>query len=210
VDDHDGQVEQFRRDAAKCAGIAGLFVEELIDEDVDEFTRRRLEPRIAVLTGLFWSACVLVVDELFEDLKNMHSPGFDPEETMALYGLPDGFRGQYNGRFLHQFIIATGVVTTRIATTWAYPATIGEALGTVLVLDPVGVLIDTYELDVDPHWRENLEGILFEDDDHELLYSDDDTIENAILSGGAVNLDFNSWFVPFRDPPETAPFAVAE
>jgi hypothetical protein len=140
----------------------------------------------------------------------MHSGDFDPEETMALYGLPDRFRGQYNGRFLHQFIIATGVVTTRVATAWSYPATVAEALATVLLLDKVGVLVDTYELDMEPHWRENLEGILFEDDDHELLYFDDETLENAILTGGAVNLDFDAWFVPFRDPPETAPFAVAE
>jgi len=209
VDKHGAKIEQFRRDASKCAGIVELLAERLIDDGTDEFTHR-VEPQAALLTGLFWSAGVLVVDELFEDLQDMHSTDYDPEETMALHGLPDRFRDRYDGRFVHQFIIATGVVTMRVATTWAYPATTAEALGTVLLLDRVAVLIDTYEVEMEPDWRENLEGILFEDDDHDLLYSDDNAVETAVLFGGAVNLDFESWFVPFREPPETAPFAVAE
>ncbi len=203
--------EDFRADSVKCAGIVGLFSEMLLDEDVDAFTRRRLEPHVQLLVGLFWSAGEILVDELFEDLTAMNTGDFDAEETMALHGLPEQFQSRYDGRFLHQFLVATVVVTTRVATSWEYPATIAEALAVKLLLDRVEVLIDTYELEVDEGWRDDVEGILFEDDDHELLYwAPEELTAHPRMLEDSVDLDFASWFVPFRTPPRTAPFAVSD
>lgn len=203
--------EDFRADAVKCAGIIGLFSEMLLDEDVDAFTRRRLEPHVRLLVGLFWTAGEILVDELFEDLTAYNTGDFDADETMALHGLPEQFQDRYDGRFLHQFLVATVVVTTRVVTSWEYPATIAEALAVKLLLDRVEVLIDTYELEVDEGWRDDVEGILFEDDDHELLYWDTEELDaHPRMLDGSVNLDYGSWFVPFRTPPRTAPYAVTE
>lgn len=183
----------------------------LLDEDVDAFTRRRLEQHVHLLVGLFWTAGEILVDELFEDLTAMNTGDFDAEETMALHGLPEQFQDRYDGRFLHQFLVATVVVTTRVATSWEYPATIAEALAVKLLLDRVEVLIDTYELEVDEEWRNDVEGILFEDDDHELLYWEvEDLDAHPRTLEGSANLDYGSWFVPFRTPPRTAPFAVTD
>ena len=203
--------EDFRTDSVKCAGIIGLFSEMLLDEDIDAFTRRRLEPHVQLLVGLFWTAGEILVDELFEDLTAYNTGDFDAGETMALHGLPEQFQDRYDGRFLHQFLVATVVVTTRVATSWEYPSTIAEALAVKLLLDRVEVLIDTYELEVDEGWRDDVEGILFEDDDHELLYWDPEELDaHPRMLDGSVNLDYGSWFIPFRTPPRTAPYAVTE
>jgi hypothetical protein len=211
VDGESLRADDFRADAAKCAGLVPVFWELLLDDEMDAFTRRRLEPKVQLLTGLFWSAGEILVDELFEDLTAMNAGTFDAKETMALHGLPEQFEDRFDGRFLHQFLVATVVVTTRVATAWEYPATVAEALAVKLLLDRVEVLIDTYELDLDEGWRENVEGILFEDEDHELLYWDPSELQaHPRMMDGAVNLDYGSWFLPFNTPPRTAPYSVTE
>lgn len=208
-EDVDRETE-FRADAIKSAGLLALLVESA-DEEADVFSQRRERHRAELLAGLFWTASVIVVDELFQDLHAMSEPGFDPAETFAVNGLPEQFMDRYDGRFLQQFIAAAVVVTTRVATSWASPATTAEALATVLLLGRVEVLVDTYEIDAGPGWREELEGALFEDEDHDTLYWEPDILAtHPALLDGAVNLNFEDWFTPFLNPPGTAAFAVKD
>lgn len=206
-------------DAAKAAGLAALLNEELVDEELldeeDAVSLRRVRKQILLWQGLLWRASRLLVAELFSDLSEIETAPDDVEwywrDSMALRGLPARFADQYDADFVRRFIASTVVVTARFATTWLAPATVAEELAITLLLNRAESLVKQHGIRTDADWRDNLESVFFEDDDHQLLYDNPEELTNQILwDASSVPMGFEHWFTPFRDPPETAPYAVSD
>lgn len=208
--EHDRDLEetiaQFRRDAPRMAGIYDLIHRDFAPEPpVDDFTVRRVRQQVDTLLGAMWHGCIVLIDEFFEDLDLLNDENHDPDFLWIRGGLPTQFAHLYGIRFMRRFLLTTTAVTSRLATEWTVPGNVAEELGLRLVLDKMEIAEDTYGLDLPDGWRSDLEDLLYEDLDHDFLYSD---VPPAAIADqiGMYSLDFTDWFVPFGDASAKIPY----
>ncbi|WP_146071684.1 MULTISPECIES: hypothetical protein [unclassified Cryobacterium] len=68
---------------------------------------------------------------------------------------------------------------------------------------------EAYEVELGESWRSRLEGLLFEDLDHEFLFDESlDGIEDDPELGppGMCPMSFENWFIPFDVAYPTSPY----
>ena len=153
-------------------------------------------------------ACDVLIDEVFEDLKNMQDPK-DLVDTALGDCLPERYLYRYTPLFLKQFVVCIITVTWKLAqpehmplsslaeelAAWALVRKaqtlieMGEEEGGQTIDDPFEKFIDTY----------------FEDLDFEYLFDDAyDGIEKEVELVqvlGMASLSLQDWFKPFSDEP---------
>jgi hypothetical protein len=156
--------------------------------------------------GALIFATTMVIDELFQDIQVLaedHGTVADSDGFfLALDELPERFAHHYNGRFAHQFLVATVRITGRLSDDeWAPPASVAEALALHLVVERARNLLVEHEvLDEDDarHLYSGFEEAAFDDVDHEWLYQHDlDGFEDDpdfAAQFGPTDMRVGSWF----------------
>lgn len=208
---------EFERDLAEGAGsITGLdWVIDDMDDDDPEMTleeRQQYLREWVLVKGLLWHASNTIIDGLFDDIALL---GEDPDasawqDTLYIGSLPPRYSHRYNPLFARMFLVSMVDVTAAIAGGWDEPPTVAHELATHLLLTEVKTVQETLEVELECGLLEHLEDVLFGDRDFDLLYSRrldgiEDDNEPQI---GFVNLDFDSWFVPFAGGRTPAPYAT--
>jgi len=148
-------------------------------------------------------ASVLAVDAVFADLETLEQARPAPAAGLdcdALKLLPERYADRYDVLFTRRFVLVLAEVTKRFATGFAELNSVAEELAVSMVLSFTEAVVDAQQLHVSDGWRADLEQVLFEDLDFEFLYGSDDVLQAAVTELGAVNLDFDAWFTPFRHP----------
>lgn len=146
---------------------------------------------LALTKGMLWHACLITVDELFEDLTN-HPDGVKPDEwaeCLALSGLPPGCRGQLNGVIVRRFLTTVVEVVHCLTTAWRPPSTIAHALALRLLLDKTDHLAGIFDVELPARWQADLEDVLGGRFDTDALYAP------------GAELPLAAWFTP-RNPHE--------
>lgn len=157
----------------------------------------------AALRRALRDASVIAVDAVFTDLETLEqarpvtAAGL---ELNALGLLPDRYVDRYDVLFARRFVLIIAEVSMRFVTGYTQPNSVAEELALSVVLCFIEAVIDTDQVQISDGWRADLEQVLFEDLDFEFLYGSDDVLRAAVTELGAVNLDFDAWFTPFRQP----------
>jgi hypothetical protein len=163
--------------------------------------------------GALIFATTMVIDELFQDIKTLSADNGTVADSdgvfLVLEDLPPRFAHHYNGRFAHQFLVATVMVTGRLsAEEWASPASVGETLALHLVVGRARDLLEQHDvLDGQAlrHLYNEFEEAAFDDLDHEWLYQaeldgfEDDADFKAQL--GPTDMRVGSWFRQIANVP---------
>jgi hypothetical protein len=133
-----------------------------------------------LVAGALAEAVVIMIDELFEDVKVLEeddTTADEHEELMVLDELPSAFSDQYSAWFAKRFLIATVIVGQRLTETeWTTPECPAEALALhVLKGRAQDELVSTGLLDEDVLKRAfaAFDEHAFEDVEHEALYAED-------------------------------------
>ncbi|MET4143761.1 hypothetical protein [Arthrobacter sp. UYCo732] len=181
-------------------------------EDLDELARLSTAERelhlhqAKLLAGVLWTASVIMVDKLFEDLQAVSEletiTERDIDQTWILANLPARFAHRYGPMFVRMFIVVTADVTATLAREWRSPDCVAGELAVRCLLDEAEVLVEAYDLDVPTHWRSDLEDALVEDFDYDMLYDrslDGFEDDQAFLGQFRITpIRFEQWFQPFN------------
>ena len=203
------------RDLASVAGnIFGL--DEMIDDQDDDEEqspdeREQRNREWVLVKGLLWHASNTIIDGLFDDIARLGvEPAADAwRDTLYIGSLPPRFGHRYNPLFARMFLVAMVDVTAALAGEWDEPPTVAHELATHLLLTEARSWLQSSELELKCGLLEHLEDALFGDRDFDLLYMRRlDGIEDDELQAGFVNLDFDSWFIPFASGRTPAPYAT--
>ncbi|MCU7730713.1 hypothetical protein ODJ79_43950 [Actinoplanes sp. KI2] len=202
VIDHAGQLRAF-----------DLLVFDAGDGDQDT-------PKLAAGALIF--ASTIMIDELFQDIGTLAADHGTVAGSDALFmvldELPQRFAHHYNGRFARQFLVATVMVTGRLAGEgWTPPSCVGEALALHLLVEKARALLEDYQLldgDVLDRLYDGFDDAAYDDLDHEWLYQDDlDGFEDdAAFTAqfGPSDMHIEAWF---QHIPNTAghihPFSIS-
>jgi hypothetical protein len=169
----------------------------------------------ALLKGLLWRTCIIVVDELFADIVTLRSEAPVTAEvidsTWQLSRLPQRFAPRYGTLFAQEFLVAVADVGHKLTTGWEPPATIAEELALHLILDQVGSSAELFAIELADGWRADLEADLYQDTDSDYLFDDRyDGFENDPNFGppGIAPMTFDAWFVPFNSDYLASPYAT--
>ena len=160
-----------------------------------------------LLAGALWEACVVLIDQLFEDLASLRKLSTIDREDIAnsfvLSWLPPRQAQKYDVGFVQRFLLVAADMTGALARGWSRPSCVAQELALRCLFDQVEVLEDSYDLDLADDWRGRLEEQLFEDMDSELLYQDAmDGFEDDIgltMQLGLAPMNVEDWFQPFTD-----------
>lgn len=152
--------------------------------------------------GLFVRASMVVIDELFGDIRALNaSSAVSIEDTLQLSKLPSHFRRQYTPLFAQKFLVAAASVSTTFMNGWEPLATRAEELALKLILDEVRALSELMNIKLESHWRATWEELLYEDFDFKWLY------EGRMAGLVGPTVEPAHWFQPFRDEYLPAPYA---
>ncbi|MEC5180860.1 hypothetical protein [Arthrobacter sp. CG_A4] len=136
--------------------------------------RRRSLSRARLLAGAIWHASVMLIDQIFQDIHTLHEKESitraDIDETWILSGLPPQYAEKYNGLFAQRFLVVAADMTVKLAAGWTSPSCVAQELAVRCLLDQIEITADTYDLDLDPHWRGILTDRILEDTDSDMLY----------------------------------------
>ena len=202
-------------DAEQCRALS---IEELSTENLAELgpdERAAAVRRATALAGCLVHASVILVDQLIEDVVELHDAGddevVDVAGTWVLSGLPERFAARYNQLFTQEFLVAVVDLTGRLTRGWEPLACVAQELGLRLLLDRVELVAEAADVALDDGWRRHLEELLFEDLDHEVLYDPAlDGIEDEAAGDqpGMASMAFDDWFIPFNDERTLPPYAL--
>ena len=177
--------------------------------------RRRSLSRARLLAGAIWHASVLLIDQLFQDIHTLYGKESitrgDIDETWILSGLPPKYAENYNGLFAQRFLAVAADMTMKLTSDWTSPSCVAQELAVQCLLDQIEITADTYDLDLDPHWRGTPTNRILEDTDSDLLYDrsldgfQHDEGLNQQLRLGPVALE--CWFEPFKEESQVSPYA---
>ncbi|UAJ81728.1 hypothetical protein IT072_20950 (plasmid) [Leifsonia sp. ZF2019] len=208
--------KELRRLGERCQGVARLLAEVHAEAasygELDELTRRRELKQFALLQGALWVAASQLVEELFEEQGRAVAAvaagrawGWEQEPVCG--GLPRRFAAHYTPHFVRQLVVAAGAVTARLTGEWAHPVSVLEEIALWLLIGQVQVVVDDNGIRLDPGWRDELGGLLFEDDDVQVLFDDPDDVGNQVLfqAAGEHYLPEN-WTMPFSGAANQAPY----
>ena len=186
-----------------------------VDEEETNPDARATQLRDASLvSGVMWHASITLVDKLFEDVGRVHAQPHGQwaeivEDTDVLARLPARFWRLITPGFANKFAAVAVDLTGRVSQGWTALACVAHELALKCLLDEMEVVADTYEVPLPAHWRDDLEQFLFEDLDHEFLYTQRyDGFEHDPDFGppGMVSMDFKDWFKPFNQDRRLSPF----
>lgn len=153
---------------------------------------------LELVKGVLWHACLVTVDELFEDLAT-HPEGVKPgqwADCLALSGLPPRCSDHLNGIFIRRFLTTMVEVVHCLTTGWRPPPTVAHALALRLLLDKTGELAEVFEIEPPGRWRAELEDVLDGGIDTDMLYAPGVELPQSLA--------FPAWFTP-RNPHEPLP-----
>lgn len=182
--------------------IPGLDLERLgYDESEADPDRRKRSLRAATaLAGAIAWSYESLVDELIGDIVVLRASG-SIDETWRVGDLPALYRHQCGALFAQRFLAVTIDLGTSMVCGFRSPTCVAQELGLRLLLDGVEVLAGSYPgLELADNWRARAEDSLFEDLDHETLYSpafDGISSDPSYAHLGMADLNLSSWFVPF-------------
>jgi hypothetical protein len=158
------------------------------------------------LAGCLVHAADVLTDELFQDVATLRDVDdqsrIDIEDTWVLSALPPRFRPRYDVLFAQKFLVAFADLTRRVSGGWEPPACVAQELGVRVWLDQVESMADAPGLSLEDGWRGALEMCMFDDSDHEYLYSsraDGFEDDPEFGPGGMAPMGFDDWFKPFND-----------
>jgi hypothetical protein len=122
---------------------------------------------------------------------------------LSLY-LPDRFANRYGPLFVKKFAVALVSVGMKMALGESISlSSTAEELAFYAILEAGKTDVESGEAgDCDEERLEDFAHLVYEDTDFKMLFSGQfDGIEDSALgrSMGVANLDFERWFVPFRD-----------
>jgi len=133
-----------------------------------------------LVAGALAEAVVIMIDELFEDVKALDeddTTADEHDELLVLDELPPAFTDQYSAWFAKRFLMATVIVGERLTDAeWAPPACAAEALALHLLKTRAqDELLGAGVLDEDVLKRAfaAFDEHAFEDMEHEALYAED-------------------------------------
>jgi hypothetical protein len=177
--------------------------------------RRRSLSRARLLAGAIWHASVTLIDQLFQDIHTLHGKESitreDIDETWILSGLPPQYAEKYNGLFAQRFLMVAADMTMKLTSGWTSPSCVAQELAVRCLLDQIEITADTYDLDLDPHWRGTLTDRILEDTDSDMLYDrsldgfQHDEGLNQQLRLAPMALEY--WFEPFNEEGQVSPYA---
>lgn len=177
--------------------------------------RRRSLSRARLLAGAIWHASVVLIDQLFEDIHMLHGKESitreDIADTWILSGLPPQYAEKYNGLFAQRFLVVAADMTMKLTSGLTSPSCVVQELAVRCLLDQIEITADTYDLDLDPHWRGTLTHRLLEDTDSDMLYDrsldgfQHDEGLNRQLRMAPMALEY--WFEPFNEESRVSPYA---
>lgn len=148
------------------------LLEELAKLTLEERELRLQQARL--LAGALWTASVIMVDHLFEDLKTVsrldNTTTADIDSTWILVNLPRRFAHRYGPLFVQKFIVVTIDLTTSLARAWRAPDCVAGELALQCLLEEVQTVVELYNLDLQGDWRARLEDLMVEDFDYDMLY----------------------------------------
>lgn len=210
-----GEVPEGSSDTARVARagarLAGIdwALDELFGGPTTEATASELRQR-TIIKGLVWNASVLVVDCLFDDVRQLAEAADTRSawrETHVISQLPPQYATHYDRAFAQKFLAATIEVTSRLSASPVYPPTVAHELALKLVLDEAARSAERLTGDLPEGWREHLDTVLFQDLDAESLFVDQDASSKQDAAAATPPLDFASWFIPYAHAPAPAPYA---
>ncbi|WP_406250361.1 hypothetical protein ACI7YT_09110 [Microbacterium sp. M] len=210
ADDGSAFDEKHLRGLARNLVGINWVLDAQADDDESPLERKHRKRQQKTLRGLLWHASVTMVDSLYSDLIELHSPGTSVTDTMVLSDLPAQFTAMYRPLFAQRFLVAMVDVTSQLASEWRGAPSVAHEIALSLLLDEVEALQDLHGIELPDDWREVLNDTLFQDTDFELLWSPRmDGIEDyGTTEMGYANLAVKDWFRPFGNVPPGAPYAT--
>ncbi|AGF71075.1 hypothetical protein [Corynebacterium halotolerans] len=166
-----------------------------------------------LVKGVLWHACMVTVDELFEDLMSftddLSIQGRIQAETLVLSELPPRYADKVNGFFARKFLTAVVDVTNYLTHEWQPLPTIAHALALRVLLNKTESLAEIFEVEMPTNWRTVLEDTLYDGLDLAPLYAP--ATAGAALSHPAADtmMDFATWFTPLSPERHVTPFAAS-
>lgn len=196
------------RAGARLAGI-DWALDELFGGSTSGATAAELRQR-TIIKGLVWNASVIVVDCLFDDVRQLADAAGDHSawrNTHVISQLPPQYATNYDRAFAQKFLAATIEVTSRLSASPVYPPTVAHELALKLVLDEAERSAERLAGELPAGWREHLDTVLFQDLDVESLFVDQNAVAKRDAAAATPPLDFASWFIPYAHAPAPAPYA---
>lgn len=194
-----------RVDSETMEWMAGISAED----------RRRRSSRARLLVGAIWHASVLLIDQLFQDVHTLHGKESitreDIDETWILSALPPQYAEKYNGLFAQRFLVVAADMTMKLTSGWTSPSCVAQELAVRCLLDQIEITADTYDLDLDLHWRGALTDRLLEDTDSDMLH--DRSLDGFQHDEGLnqqlrlAPMALECWFEPFNEESQVSPYA---
>lgn len=165
-----------------------------------------------LVKGVLWHACVVTVDELFEDLMSftddLSIQGRIQVDTLVLSELPPWCADKVNGFFTRKFLTALIDVTNHLTHEWRPLPTIAHALALRVLLNKAESLAEIFEVDMPAHWRTVLEDNLYGGLDLEPLYAPAPDAGADLPPAAGTMMDFATWFTPLSPGQHVTPFAA--
>lgn len=165
-----------------------------------------------LIKGVLWHACVVTVDELFEDLMSftddLSIQGRIQVETLVLSELPPLCTDKVNGFFTRKFLTALIDVTNYLTHEWRPLPTIAHALALRVLLNKAESLTEIFEVEMPTKWRTVLEDNLYGDLDLEPLYAPAPATGADLSPAAGTRMDFATWFTPLGPGRHVTPFAA--
>ncbi|THE06778.1 hypothetical protein E1I21_10375 [Microbacterium oleivorans] len=208
IPDGSSDTARVARAGARLAGI-DWALDELFDGSSGGALASELRQR-TVIKGLVWNASVMVVDCLFNDVRQLTDAPEDRSawrETHVISQLPPQYATNYDRAFAQKFLAATIEVTSRLSASPVYPPTVAHELALKLVLDEAERSAERLSGELPEGWRGHLDTVLFQDLDVESLFADQDATTKRDAAAATPPLDFASWFIPYAHAPAPAPYA---
>lgn len=187
-------------------------LEELAALSPEERQHRLRQAQL--LGGALWSASVIMVDQLFDDLRTVSelteiTPA-DINGTRVLDNLPARFAHHYGPLFVQKFIVVTADLTASLARSWRSPDCVAAELAVRCLLDETETVVELHGLDVPERWRQNLEDMMVQDFDYDMLYDrslDGFEDDQQFLDDFRITpMRFEDWFKPFTDQYAVPPY----
>lgn len=204
-DDLESEEEWVNKIIADAARLPGLDLQSLgYDADApDPKARARSLQDAMVLRGSLHWAYESFIDELFDDISAIRQNPHAIDETLQIGNLPPLYQAHYGPLFAQRFLVVALDLGTAFASSFQAATCVAQELALRLVIARVEILAEAISsLELPEDWQELLLDALFQDRDHELLYSpelDGISHEPALASLGMADLDVAAWFTPFGD-----------
>ena len=188
--------------ADRAVGLPDPIDPDDNDEDFpSEFTHRQRDLIAAgFLFACDWTDDTLGmdIDELVERVSDGQPLNIDDTQTLCL--LPAQFFPRIDLAWAERFAKAASAVTARFRGDWSGPRNVAEELATRIVVANVGFHLELWRVRLSNHWVGNVSDVLFEDLDHQELYSAAGGMLPEVAARlGAAPMGFDDLFTAFRD-----------